>query len=72
MVTFKDDSFVIEVSTAGNPIEEWMRLHAQITHVLCLSKTPSDELYCLINLLEDMMPDWKTALEMKPFKKTEQ
>jgi hypothetical protein len=69
MVTFKDDSFIIEVRTAGNPIEEWLNLHQQLTFILSQCEEPASSAHYLISLLDDMMPDWETALKMNPFNK---
>lgn len=67
MVTFKDTSFTIEVHTGVNPIEEWLETHDQLIDLLqCIDPdTPLDNpYYRVLELLRQMMPDYKTAKKM--------
>ena len=64
---FKKQSFVIEIPTGGNPIEEWLALHDDLVDVLqCTDRElVSGKRYDgVLELLRCMMPDWETAKKM--------
>lgn len=65
MVTFKKDSFTIEVHTGTNPIEDWLELQKELIELM--SYMNDDMLikpWRTLNLLSETLPDWKTALKM--------
>jgi len=67
MVTFKERSFVIEIETPGNPMEGWLNLHEELLEIQqCVDTnlTTGRRFDCILDLLNEMMPDWKTALKM--------
>lgn len=65
MVKFEKDKFVIEVPTTS-PAEDWLELH----DALCLvirslnHETIPENFWAVVNLLQDMMPDWQTAKKL--------
>lgn len=65
MITFKEDSFVIEIPTPGNPIEGYLELQKEL---LELMSTISDDLafkpWYTLDLLKNMLADWDTAMKM--------
>jgi len=64
-VTFKPESFIVEVKTGTSPIESWMETQHQLIDVLeqddGISK--SERIHYL-ELLRNMMPDEETAKKM--------
>lgn len=72
-VEFKDNSFVVTFETGGNPIEDWLDLHDELLTLLSFAdlSNVAKQPYLIYELLDKMMPDWKTALKMKPLKKQE-
>jgi len=66
MVTFRENGFVIEVTTGSTPIETWMATHDQL--LALLGDVDNDmrdgNYYYVIELLREMMPDWETAKKM--------
>lgn len=67
MVTFKENSFVIEIPTGGNPIEDWLWLHDELLDVLGdvdTDLTVGKKYSQVLELLRNMMPDWETAKKM--------
>ena len=64
-VTFKPESFIVEVKTGTSPIESWMETQHELFDVLeqddGISK--SERIHYL-ELLRNMMPDEETAKKM--------
>lgn len=68
-VEFKDESFVITIETASNPIEDWLGLHEELLWLLQLLDTDTksmDTPWHTLRLLRQMMPEWKSALKLHP------
>ena len=67
-VTFKEDSFCIEVKTHGNPVEVWKETYRSLLCYIgmeCESTSiPHDARYHLTYLLESMLPRWEDAQKM--------
>lgn len=64
---FKKQSFVIEVPTGGNPIEDWLNTHDELIDVLQCADTDltvGRRFDCVLELLRCMMPDVDTARKM--------
>lgn len=67
MITFKKDSFVVEVATGGNPIEDWLDTHDELLDLLACADANmivGKQFHRTIELLRCMMPDWETAKKM--------
>lgn len=69
-VEFRDNGYSIHVDTISNPIEDWLELHNDL--LMCISvmdgNVPTGASMLILKLIEDMMPDWETALKMHPRK----
>ena len=65
MVTFKKDSFVVEVKTHGDPIEDWLKTINEMIDVLqAEDEQMSERRYRYLELMKELMPDWETAKKM--------
>jgi|GEM_PF-1497303 len=64
-VTFKPESFIVEVKTGTSPIESWMETQHQLIDVLEQDEgiSKSERIHYL-ELLRNMMPDEETAKKM--------
>ncbi|MDO5665694.1 MAG: hypothetical protein Q4G63_10620 [Bacteroidia bacterium] len=72
-VEFFDDKYVITIRTGGNPIEDWLDLHSELLTVLSMWDPEENIMsnpWRMLNLIENMMPQWETALKMHPRKKS--
>ena len=67
-VTFKKDSFCIEIKTHGNPVEAWQELYRSLLCYIgmeCESTSiPHDARFHLTCLLESMLPSWEVSQKM--------
>ncbi|MBV5327211.1 MAG: hypothetical protein JZU65_06155 [Chlorobium sp.] len=64
-VTFTQGSFIIEVKTATNPMEDWLATQEQL--IDCLQSENIElhgERYAYLELLRSMQPDLATAKKM--------
>jgi len=65
MVTFKEDRFIIEVPTYGDPIEVWLDLHDELLEILALADQNANYVpHRALRLLQAMLPDQDTANKM--------
>lgn len=66
MVKFLEDKFVIEVPSTS-PAEDWILLQDALCDVLRNLESDSmpRNFFEIPNLLQAMMPDWKTAKKME-------
>lgn len=66
MVTFKENSFTIEISIGTDPIETWLETHDQLLALLgnVDNDLREDNYYYVVELLRQIMPDWETAKKM--------
>lgn len=67
MLTFKEQSFTIEIETGCNPIEDWLDTHDELLDLLACADanmTTGKVFHRTIELLRQMMPDWETAKKM--------
>jgi hypothetical protein len=67
MVSFKKESFVIEVYAGTCPIEDWLGAYRGIISLLTAADPelrPNDNYYMVWSLLYAMMPDLETAKKM--------
>lgn len=65
MVTFKKSSFVVEVKTHGDPIEDWLKTINEMIDVLqAEDEQMSERRYSYLELMKELMPDWETAKKM--------
>jgi len=66
MVTFNENSFIIEVQTGTNPIENWLTTHDELIELL--QSQAADMIngvpYHALELIRCMMPDLDTAKRM--------
>jgi len=69
-VTFNEHSFIIEVGTKNNPVEEWLCLK---TELLCILETLDSDaatpIWRTMRLIQEMMPELDIAQMMFPLKK---
>lgn len=68
MVSFKDDRFVIEFRTVGEPFEDWVRLQDELYDLLCYI-TPElrgdSDFHLTYKLLSELLPSIEQARRMK-------
>jgi hypothetical protein len=67
MVTFKDKSFVIEVTTGCNPVSDWLQLCEELLDVLSCTDTEiatGTNFAKILFLLREMQPDHEIAKKM--------
>ncbi len=67
MITFKEDSFVIEVKTGIDPACAWVETYKEIIDILRVMNPemqPRDNYYYLLCLLEAMLPNEKQAMKL--------
>lgn len=66
MVRFKENSFIIEVEAAGNPVEEWLKTQEELIDMLQNEREEDVHITRVfyLELLRSMMPDLKTAKKM--------
>ena len=67
MVQFKEDRYVIDIFTGGNPVEDYLALQQEIAYVFSMltpENLPSTGLYNLATLLANMQPEYQTAIKM--------
>ena len=67
MVRFERDRLVIEIATS-TPHEDWLNIHEAICNIVRLvnQDTIADKTFSsAIDLLDELMPDWKTAKKMQ-------
>lgn len=65
MITFKERSFVVEVPTLGDPIEEWLTLVNEMIDVLqSENEDMHSNRYQYLNMVKELLPDWETAKKM--------
>lgn len=64
MVTFKEDSFVIEIKSPA-PVEDWLNLHNDIANLLSSEHEDMRQgHYLVLYFLQEMMPTIKQAIQM--------
>lgn len=66
MVRFGKDRYIIEVCD-DFPVESWMELYKEMIYLVGLvdnNNFPSDGLFCLTQMMGEMMPEWEVARKM--------
>ena len=66
MVRFTENGYTIHVQTEC-PIEDWLGLQGEISHVLSLINSeniPREGLWRLAQLISDLRPDYDTGMKM--------
>jgi hypothetical protein len=67
MIKFKEHSFVIEIETGGNPIEDWLATHSELVDALqSESEDMMSKRYHYLELLRNLLPDYDTAKALLP------
>lgn len=67
MVTFDEKGFTIRVETGCTSVEEWQQTFFGLLDILYFVRSESicDDTYCsVINLMREMLPDYKTLQKM--------
>lgn len=66
MVTFNDNSFVIEIQTGSDPVYSWQNLHSGLCDLLASvnNENVGEDHYAVVGLLAAMMPDGDIARKM--------
>jgi len=64
-VTFKPESFIVEVKTNANPVESWLETQDELIDLLQSENEEMhlDRFHCL-EIIRNMMPDVETAKKM--------
>ena len=64
-VTFKPESFIVEVKTNSNPVESWLETQDELIDLLQSEDEEMhlDRFHCL-EIIRNMMPDVETARKM--------
>jgi hypothetical protein len=67
MVRFEERKLIIEVETI-TPVETWLDMHQSLCDVVRFVKQDTivdDTFFAAVDLLAEMMPDWKTGKKMQ-------
>ena len=65
MVTFKDDGYQVYVYSGKTPFQDWTSLMLELLDLIAETDDNAKiKPYFTIQLLKEMLPDWKTVKEM--------
>lgn len=65
MITFKEESYIVEVKTAGNPIEDYLGLQQELLELMnAMDEHMEFRAWRTLELLKQMMVDYETGMKM--------